>query len=49
VRVQWVDGLETTEAVEDGYVLVSRPETVMPFSVTVLDTAGTVIHEEKMR
>lgn len=49
VRVHWVDGLKTTEAVEDGCVLVSRPETVMPYSVTVLDAEGAVMHEERMR
>ncbi len=49
MRVQWVDGVETTEAVENGFVLVSRPETVMPFNVTVLDRAGAMMHEEQMR
>lgn len=49
VRVQWVDGVETTEAVENGFVLVSRPETVMPFNVTVLDRAGAMMHVEQMR
>lgn len=49
VRVVWQDGLETTAQIENGYVLLSRPETVMPHTIEVLDAAGELIHEQTLR
>ena len=48
VRVVWQDGLETTAAIENGYVLLSRPETVMPHTIEVLNATGEVIHEQTL-
>jgi len=45
-RVRWTDGEATTTDVEDGYVLVSRPETIPPQMIEILDVEGNVIHIE---
>jgi hypothetical protein len=46
VRVRWTDGEATTADIEDGYLLVSRPETIPPQVIEILDVAGNVIHIE---
>lgn len=49
LHVVWQDGLETTSQIENGYVLLSRPETVQPHTIEVLDGEGQVIHEQALR
>lgn len=46
VRVRWSDGQVSSADIDEGYVLLSRPETVQPEQVEILDADGEVIHRE---
>ena len=46
LRVEWVDGLVTTDEIENGIALATRPETVQAQAIEVLDDMGQVLHRE---
>ncbi len=49
VRVRWADGEVTMAGIDDGHVLLSRPETVQPDRIEILDADGNVIHSKPIR
>ena len=48
-RVRWADGEVTTAGIDGGHFLLSRPETVQPDQIEILDAGGNVIHTEPLR
>ena len=46
LRVEWADGLVTTDEIENGIALATRPETVQAQAIEVLDDMGQVLHRE---